>query len=342
MRLSVLDQIPVREGGTAQQAIDETLQLAEAVDGWGYHRYWLAEHHNIGSLACPAPEIMIPQVAAHTKRIRVGSGGVMLSHYAPLKVAECFRTLEAMFPGRIDLGIGRAPGSDSRTADALAHGPSALGVEHFPYQLLDLYSFLSDDFPPDHHYRDIRAMPQGVSVPQLWLLGSSNVSSQLAAQLGWAFSFAYFINSNFAEIAIREYRHNFQPSPMWPEPSTSLGVAVTCAETEEEAQRLAWSRWVGRVRSVRGTRGGGIPDPNSVIHDYYTEQELRLIEEARSRSVTGTPSQVRAQLEALAERHQVDELVILTITYDFAARLRSYELVADTFGLPRNESAAGR
>ena len=269
MRLSVLDQIPITAGGDGAQAIRETFALAELTDQLGYERYWLAEHHNTTALACPAPEVMIPQVAARTQRIRVGSGGVMLSHYSPLKVAEAFHVIEAMHPGRIDLGVGRAPGSDGRTARALAHGPGALGIEHYPEQLMDLYGYLAGDLPAEHPFRGVRATPEVSGMPELWLLGSSTVSATYAAELGWAFSFAHFISPEGGEAVIRNYRERFRPSPGLERPRANMGVSVTCAETEEEALALSWSRWCWRIMSNRGM-GGGIPSvadgPHVLLH----------------------------------------------------------------------------
>ncbi len=330
--LGVLDQSPIRGGGTAAAAINETLQLAEFTDRLGFHRYWLAEHHNSGGLASATPEILIAQVAAHTQRIRVGSGGIMLSHYSSLKVAESFRMLEALYPGRIDMGIGRAPGSDGRTAQALAYGPGSLGVEHFPEQLMDLYGFLANDFPAGHPFRGIRAMPEGAGMPEPWLLGSTFYGAGYAAQLGWGFSFAQFINPEGGENTIRDYRKQFKPSPMLTEPRASIGVSVTCAETEAEAERLSWSRWCWLIMAGQNQRRG-IPSPEEAIAFPYTSNDRVYIDHMRSLSVYGNPEQVRAKLLRLGELYDVDEFIVVTITYDFAARLRSYELLAQAFDL---------
>ena len=330
--LSVLDQSPIRSGGTAEDAIRETLQLAQAADRLGYRRYWLAEHHNSGGLASASPEILISQVAAHTRRIRVGSGGVMLSHYSPLKVAESFRMLEALHPGRIDLGIGRAPGSDGRTARALAHGPGALGVEHFPEQVAELDAFLGDGFPPGHPFHGIRAMPEGPRLPELWLLGSTGTSASYAAEFGWGFSFAQFISPEGGEEIIRAYRDQFRTSPHLAAPTANLAVSVTCAETEAEAERLSWSRWCWRILANRGQRGG-IPSPNEARTFLYTPHERAYLEYMRGRSIYGDPGQVKAKLLALGAEYGADEFVVVTITHDFASRLRSYELLAGAFDL---------
>jgi len=216
MKLSILDQSPIRDGGTAADAIHETIELARLADELGYERYWLSEHHNSGGLASATPEILIAEIASRTDRIRVGSGGVMLSHYSPLKVAESFRMLETLHPGRIDLGVGRAPGSDTRTASALAHGPGRLGIEHYPDQLLDLYGYLSDTLPADHPFSGIHAMPAGPGLPDLWLLGSSAASAEYAAELGWSFCYAHFINQHGGVTTRRPTATSSSPHPSAP------------------------------------------------------------------------------------------------------------------------------
>ncbi len=333
IRLGVLDQIPIRDGGTAATAISETFELAETCDRLGYTRYWLAEHHNAGSLACASPEVLIPQVAWRTSQIRVGSGGIMLPHYSSLKVAENFRTITTQFPGRIDLGVGRAPGSDGRTARALVHGPGALGIDHFPEQLLDLYGWLADDLPPDHQFREVRATPPNAPMPELWLLGSSHYGGHVAAELGWAHCFAHFISPEGGEQVVRKYKENFQSSPISAEPQASLGVSVTVAETDEEAEQLCWSRWCWRVKGNRGARGG-IPSVEEALNFPYSQPELDYIAYMQNRSIHGSPQRVREQLERLARSYDVDEFIVLTITYDFAARIRSYELLAEAFDIP--------
>jgi luciferase family oxidoreductase group 1 len=332
MRVGILDQSPVRSGGTPAEAIHETLELARAADRWGYHRYWLAEHHSTPGLAGASPEVLIAQVAGVTSRIRVGSGGVMLTHYSALKVAEQFRMLETLFPGRIDLGIGRAPGSDQRTARVLRHGPGALGIEHFPRQLEDLVAFLHDDLPPEHPWRGIHAMPSGASTPELWLLGSSDESALLAAHLGAAFSFAHFINDLGGAEVTRAYRERFRPSPDLAAPRSSVAAFVVCAEAEDQARRLARSRDLFIVRLYTG-RPGPYPSVEEAEAYPYNAQELAIAQHASRRSVVGTPEQVRERLVALVAQYQADELVIVTITHDFKARLRSYELLADAFNL---------
>ncbi len=332
LRLSVLDQSPIRTGGTAADAVAETLELAQACERWGYHRYWLAEHHSSRGLAGSTPEILIGQVAARTTRMRVGAGGVMLSHYSALKVAENFRMLEVLYPGRIDLGIGRAPGSDQRTAQALAHGPGALGIEEFPSQIADLVGFLVGDLPPGHPFRGIRAMPDGPTVPEIWLLGSSGESAALAAQFGTAFSFAHFISSSGGVEATRWYLAHFRPSPALRVPRASVAVFALAADTESEALRLARSRDLWILRLYTG-RPGAFPSVEEAESYAYTEQDRAIIRHARRRTIAGAPEQVRARLAELASECGVEELVIVTITHDFKARLRSYQLLAEVFGL---------
>jgi luciferase family oxidoreductase group 1 len=336
--LSVLDQSPVRRGGTPAEALQETLALAAAADRLGYHRYWLAEHHSTGGLASATPEVLIAEVASRTQRIRVGSGGVMLTHYSALKVAETFRMLEALHPGRIDLGVGRAPGSDGRTARALAHGPGQLSLDDYPDQLLDLYGYLADDLPEGHPFHGVHASPAGPTMPELWVLGSSFASAEYAAELGFAFCFAHFINPEPAERALKLYRERFQPSPFLEAPRAGASLSVTVADTDDEAERLSWSRWAWRMMAQRGERGG-IPSPEEAMAFPFTEPERDYLAYARSRSIFGTPHAVKERLDELSVVFGVDEFVLVTITYDFAARVRSYELLADAYGLERRAGA---
>jgi len=339
MKLSVLDQSPIRKDGTPPDAVAETIALARACEALGYHRYWLAEHHNSNSFAGSCPEILIGRVASETKTIRVGSGGVMLTHYSPLKVAEQFRMLEVLNPGRIDLGLGRAPGTDQMTARALQAGPQGWDIDAFPSQVHLLRQFLDDAsersaFPEDHPYRNIHAMPRGdISTgPELWMLGSGIHGAVYAGELGLPFSHAYFISPENSEDAVAAYRERFKPSAACPRPRVSMGVAALAAETEDEARALATSRnlWV-----VRLLTGKPIPFPSpEEAKDYpFTEQELALLRTVQRRSIVGTPERVRTGLLQLADMHDAEELVVVTITYDYASRLKSYELLAKAFAL---------
>jgi len=329
LRLGVLDQSPVRSGGAVADAIHETLDLAEACDRLGYHRYWLAEHHATPGLAGSSPEVLIGQVAARTSRIRVGSGGVMLQHYSPLKVAESFRVLETLFPGRVDLGIGRAPGSDQVTARALRDDARP---DAFPQQVADLVGFLHGTLPEGHPYAHVLAMPTGPTAPEVWLLGSSDQSAALAAHFGTGFSFAHFINQEGGAEVTRAYRGQFRPSACLTAPRASAAVFVVCADTEAEAQRLAKSRELFIVRLYTG-RPGRYPSVEEAESYPYTERERAILRHAHRRTVAGAPEQVRERLEALAAEYEADELIIVTITHDPKARRRSYELLAKVFGL---------
>ena len=330
--LSILDQSPIRAGGTPAQAIAQSVELARAAERWGYHRYWVAEHHSSEGLAGTAPEILVARLAAATAAMRVGSGGVMLSHYSPLKVAETFRVLEALYPRRIDLGIGRAPGSDYRTARALAHGPGALGIEHFPGQVADVLAFLADELPEGHPFTGIHAQPRGATAPEPWLLGSSDQSAIIAAYFGCAFSFAHFITDEGGREVMNAYLTHFRPSRWCASPRGSIGVAVMCAETQAAADRLALSRDLSRLRMEKGMLGPVPTVAEAEAYPYTPEDRLRIAYNRR-RQVIGDPAQVKDQLLALGRAYDVDEFVIVTICYDFAARLRSYELIAEAFGL---------
>ena len=332
LTLSVLDQSPVRQGVTPRDALLETIELARHCEALGYRRYWLAEHHATPALAGSAPEIMIARIAAETRHIRVGSGGVMLSHYSSLKVAEQFRMLETLYPGRIDLGIGRAPGSDQLTAAALAHGPGALGIEHFPNQIADLIGYFEHTIPAEHPFSRIHLMPDGETLPEIWILGSSDQSPIFAAYFGRAFSFAHFITDESRPEIMAAYKAQFRPSARLSQPQASIGVFVICAESEERAQYLAASRDLSRLRQRTGILAP-FPPPEEALAYPYTEAERRLVDHHRRRQIVGTPDMVKPRLEALAASYGVDEVVVLTITHDYAARKRSYALLAEAFGL---------
>jgi luciferase family oxidoreductase group 1 len=320
-RLSVLDQSPVPAGTDAGTALRNTLDLARRVDQLGYHRYWVAEHHNMEGLAGASPEVLIPLLAQATKHLRVGSGGVMLTHYSPYKVAENFRVLEALFPGRIDLGLGRAPGSDMRTAYALARGTQPVGPEHYPAMVAELQQFLADELPADHPLTGVHARPLGVTLPELWLLASSIDSASLAAHLGLPLGWAYFIAAG-GEGVVRAYREGFRPSSANPLPRVGLGVGAICAETHSEAERLASSVRLWRARGLQGALP--LPSDQAVHGDH-----LRI----RRPLAVGTAAEVKAELDELAEAFGADELVVVTICHDHAARVRSYELLAEAYEL---------
>jgi len=330
-RLSILDQSPVISGHTPARAVAETIKLAQAADALGYHRYWLAEHHAVAALADPCPEILLTRVASATARIRVGTGGVLLPYYSALKAAEVFRMIEALFPGRIDLGIGRAPGGDLLTAQALSNG-QYLAADRFPEQVQDLVGFLDDALPEDHAFARVKAMPSGPAAPPIWLLGSSDYSGALAADLGLRFAFAHFINPQGGDVVTRDYRARFRASARESAPHAVVCTFVICAETAAAAQKLAACIDLRRLHMARGLNTP-IPTPEQAEAQIYSEPELAYIRSQRARTVIGDPSQVREQLLQLREQFEADELMLLTITGDYASRLRSYELLAREFGL---------
>lgn len=332
MHLSVLDQSPIISGHTAAQAIQETLELAKATEALGYSRYWLAEHHAIGALADPCPEILLARLGAETQRMRIGTGGVLLPYYSPFKVAETFRMLEALYPGRIDLGIGRAPGGDSRTARAVGGGvfPDA---ERFPEQVWELVGHLDGTLPADHPNKKVRAMPEVPTAPEVWLLGSSDYSGLLSAQLGLRFAFAHFINAHGGDAVMRAYRERFQPVRE-KSPHTITCVFVICAKTDEEAERLARAIDLRRLHMAQGL-DSPVPTLAEAEKHRFTAQEQAYVDSQRPRAVIGGPQKCLRELLTLAKRYTADELMVLTITGDYASRLSSYELLADAFGLGR-------
>lgn len=340
-RLSVLDLSPVASGSTSRDALRNTLDLAKLADALGYTRYWLAEHHNTPLIASSTPEVMIGHVASLTKRIRVGSGGVMLPNHAPLHVAEAFRVLEALHPGRIDLGLGRAPGTDTLTALALRRSREALGAEDFPQRLEELLAFLGFTVPQNNGVRDgifaeghplqqIRAMPDDVEAPDVWLLGSSDFSSQLAAQLGLGFAFAHHINPLPAVRALREYQDNFRPSARFTQPNAALAVSVVCAETDEKAELLARPLELTLLRFRQG-RSAHFPSVEEATNYPYTLDDLQIIRYNRQRAFIGSPKTIRAKVGELAEQAGVQEIMITTMMHDHDDRRRSYELLAEAF-----------
>ena len=329
LRLSVLDQSPIAEGDTGAGALRNTIDLAGLADRLGYTRYWSAEHHGTPMLASAAPEIMIAEIAATTRRIRVGSGGVMLPHYSPLKVAETFSMLGGLHPGRIDLGVGRAPGSDRSTMVALQRDRRQLAPDDFPEQLAELLAYFENDFPPRHPLARLAALPGAPGAADVWLLGSSPQSAIWAAELGLPYSLADFINPNGSENA-RLYRERFQPSRRRTRPEVMVSVAAIAAETDEQAERLAAS-----VRMAITLLRLGRPVPVPPV-----ETALAFLAEAAGadavldrRVVVGSPAAVRSELEEVATEYQADELMIVTITHSHEARRRSYELIASAFEL---------
>jgi len=331
LKLSILDQSPVISGHTPAAAVAATLELARHAERLGYHRYWLAEHHAIAALADPCPEVLLARLGAETKRLRIGTGGVLLPYYSPFKVAEVFRMLEALYPGRVDLGIGRAPGGDARTAHAVGGGqlPTA---EDFPQRVWELVAHLDGALPEDHPHRHVRLQPGGDTAPEVWLLGSSDYSGALAAQLGLRFAFAHFINPRGGDVVTRAYRERFQPSARESAPAAIVCVFVICAADDAEAERLATSIDLRRLHMALG-RDTPVPTLAEAERHSYSGEERRYVMSQRDRAVIGGPEKCRREISALAERYAADEVMALTITGDYASRLRSYERLAEAFAL---------
>jgi luciferase family oxidoreductase group 1 len=334
MKWSVLDQSPASAGSTQGAAIRESIALAQHCDALGYERYWLSEHHNSESIVGTAPEILIAAIAATTRHIRVGSAGVMLPHYSALKVAEQFRVLEAIAPGRIDLGVGRAPGSDGLTAHAL--NPHSNAAEEFPRQVQELQHWVSGTaLPEGHPYRNIMAFPTGTTSPQLWILGSSAYGAQLAAHFGLPYAFAYFFSEGAGvDEALALYRRNYRPTARYPEPCATICVWALAAQTEQEARRLLKTREYWRAGFEKGLRLP-LASPEEAQAYGYSDAERIMIERLRSVALVGTGAQVAGKLSALAQRLELNEIVINTWTFDPQARRHSYSLLADAFGLAR-------
>ena len=337
MRLSVLDQSTASKGRTQDAAIRETLELARHCDALGYHRYWVSEHHNSGTIAGTAPEVLMAAIAATTPRIRVGSAGVMLPHYSSLKVAEQFRVLEAIAPGRIDLGIGRAPGSDQMTSYALNPNPQNV-LDQFPRQVQELQHWVSGTpLPEGHPFHSIVAQPRGPSTPELWILGSSDYGAQFAAYFGLPYAFAYFFSEGTGvEQALDLYRKNYRPNALNPKPIATICVWVLAAGTEEEALHQFKTRERAIIDRRQGIRLPLIPPEEA--ERPYSSAESAAAEKLRRKAIVGSSDQVATRLKELAKSLDLDELVVVTWTYDPAPRHRSYELLAQEFGLGTTEA----
>ncbi|HEX3469302.1 MAG TPA: LLM class flavin-dependent oxidoreductase [Candidatus Elarobacter sp.] len=327
LALGILDQSPVLAGASPRDAVLATIALAREAERLGYGRYWLAEHHAMQGLADPAPEILLARIAAETSRMRVGTGGVLLPHYSALKVAEQFRMLEALAPGRIDLGIGRAPGGTQRVAMAL----ESRDVRDFPAQVRDVCDYLDRTVPAEHPFAKLTAMPSGETSPEVWLLGSSDYSAALAAQFGLPFAFAHFISGD-AEPVTRMYRRHFRPSRRLAEPQVILCVAALAAPTPEQAEERAAAIDLWRLRIRRGV-DLPVPSYEEARAFAYTPSDRDEIAYNRQRLALGAPGAVRERIETLCARHEAGEAMILTITPDYAARTESYALLAGAFAL---------
>ncbi|QPA32634.1 LLM class flavin-dependent oxidoreductase [Thermaerobacillus caldiproteolyticus] len=327
LTLSVLDQSPISEGMTAEEALLNTVKLAQFVEQLGYARFWVSEHHDTNSLAGSSPEVLMAHLCAKTTRIRIGSGGVMLPHYSAYKVAENFKVLEGLHPGRIDLGVGRAPGGMPIATLAL-HDGKRRDVDRYPEQIDDLLAYLHNDLKEEHPFYGLKATPNIQTSPDVWLLGSSASSALLAAQKGLPFVFAQFINGEGGEYYTKLYRERFVPSKYLDKPRNMVAIFAICAETEEKAERIASSLDLSLLRIEQGIVSFGTPSPETAAAYRYSPFELKRIQENRKRMIVGTPRQIKEQLFRLSEAYETDEIMLVTITYDFQDKLTSFELIA--------------
>ncbi|SDN96587.1 LLM class flavin-dependent oxidoreductase [Alkalicoccus daliensis] len=330
MKLGILDQVPRQEGASEQETIAHTIALARKAEKWGYHRYWFAEHHSSNGLLSAAPELWLSRVGAETSTIKIGSGGVLLPQYSPLKVAETFSTLASFYPDRVELGVGRSPGGSERTREALTDGGEKR-FEEFPRQLDDLAGFLNDQLPRTHPYRIIKTTPRHAHAPPLWLLGLSPESGRHAGERGIGLVFGHFINPDKWEETLETYRQTFIPSAERNEPAVIVCVFAVCAETREEAEKLAltqdlWLQGIARGNTV-------IPSIEKAEKETLAPGQKEKIAQKRRRAVVGTPADIRKALEDLQEKYQTAEFLLINNTYGFAARKRSFELIAEEFHL---------
>ncbi|WP_432588188.1 LLM class flavin-dependent oxidoreductase [Streptomyces sp. HD1123-B1] len=343
--LSVLDLATVGSGVTATQALKTSVSLARLAERRGFHRFWVAEHHSMPGVASSSPAVILGHLAAHTERIRLGSGGVMLPNHAPLVIAEQFGTLEALAPGRVDLGLGRAPGTDGGTAAALRRTDRLReGADEFPQALSELIRFLDDDFPDGHAYARVHAVPgpvqgtvpggvQSADRPSVWLLGSSGFSARLAGTLGLPFSFAHHFSAANTIPALDLYRETFRPSAVLDRPYASIGVSALAAEDRAQAHRQVLTGALSMIR-LRTGRPGLVPTPEEAEAYPFSELEREFVDSWLANVEYGTPDEVREGLDGLVKRTGADELMITSTAHGREARLRSYELIADAYGLP--------
>ncbi len=327
LKFSILDQSPISEGSTPQQALKETAELARFAEQWGYTRFWVSEHHDAPTLAGSSPEVLIAHLGAVTKTIRLGSGGVMLPHYSAFKVAENFKLLEALYPGRIDAGMGRAPGGMPRASYALNNGKPR-DAKKFPEQIDELRMYLEDAIPEDHPYVGMQATPVNETSPPIWMLGSGESSALLAAEKGLPYMFAQFINGEGGHSFAKSYREWFV-SHNGSNPYQGVAIFVVCQDTKEQAELVASSMDLALALSAQHKPTHGTPTPESAMSYPYTKFERLLVEENRKRMIVGTPQQVGDALEKLAEVYAADEVMLVTLAYSFEDKLKSYQLIAE-------------
>lgn len=328
VKLSILDQAPISAGKTAQETLQDSIKLAQTGDQLGYTRYWIAEHHDLTGLACPAPEVMIGIIAAQTKNIRIGAGAVLLPHYKPFRVAENYNLLATLYPDRIDLGIGRAPGGSAEVTMALSDN-FLEQVRKVPEKLDDLLRFLHLDFPKDHMYSKIKPTPVPEISPEPWMLGTSGKSAVLAAEKGMAYTFGHFMSDADGPEVVKNYRQLM--TEKYPDQVAKVIVTITavCAETTEKAEELAMSNLLWNVLQAKGEGEEGVPTVDEALSYPFSAEEQEMVDKAKEKMVIGNPQEVKQQLEHLQQAYQADEWMIVTITHDHEARIKSYELIAN-------------
>ncbi|WP_144552284.1 LLM class flavin-dependent oxidoreductase [Peribacillus simplex] len=326
MKLSILDQSPIASGQSAQEALQASLQLAQEGDRLGYSRIWLTEHHDLPGLACSVPEVLISYIGAQTKNIRIGSGAVLLPHYKPYRIAETYNMLATLFPGRIDIGLGRAPGGSAEATMALSDN-FLQNVYKMPELVQELLYFLRDEFPKEHPFSNVSAAPIPMVPPEPWILGTSGKSAKLAAENGTAYAFGEFMSESDGVQSFHQYREDFQTKGLLKAPKTIVTVSAICAETEERAKEIALSNILWKIQSGQGERKQ-VPSIEEVRNHDWNEKERALMETMDKKLIYGTPSQVKYHLLEIQEKYQADEIMLITITHKLEDRLNSFRLIA--------------
>jgi luciferase family oxidoreductase group 1 len=327
LKLSILDQSPISAGFTAKDALQQSMKLAQAGEEFGYTRYWLTEHHDLGGLASSAPEVVLGYIGAHTQKIKIGSGAILLPHYKPYKVAETFHTLATLFPNRIDLGIGRAPGGSAEASIALS-GNFLENVWKMPELIAELNHFIFHDFPDSHPFSGLKAAPVPDVPPDVWLLGTSKKSALMAAENGTAYAFGEFMSDADGKTSIKNYKQHFNSSRALTSPKTLLAVTAICAETEERARELALSSLIWKIRSEKGN-GFYIPSFEEAKNEKLSTEEQQLKKKMEQKMLIGTPKQIKQKLIYLQNEYETDEMMIITTTYSFEDKITSYRLLAE-------------
>ena len=327
MKLSILDQSPIFSNQTAHEALNESLKLAQMGEKWGYTRYWIAEHHDLPGLACSVPEVMLSYIGANTTTIRIGSGAVLLPYYKPYKVAEVYNMLATLFPSRIDIGIGRAPGGSAEASNALSD-QFLQQVWNMPTSVTELLHFIENDFPSDHEFKNLQASPIPPVPPAPWLLGTSKKSAVLAAEKGMSYAFGQFMSENNGPEIIQQYLDTFQPNRKGQMPEVIVTVNTICAETDEKAEEIALSTIIWSLQRSKG-EGNGVPSIVEAKQYPLDKKDQQTIEKMKQNMIIGSPKKVINKLNEMASRFHADEMMLVTITHSSKDRLKSYQLIAE-------------